>query len=193
MKEWGYHCDVVRCRETLQREVLKSRHYILKFLARRGYIYRDGVNCRAPHYVWLRHLAGATSPLASDDRLVLIEYVALLEYKLSRRDALDVHIEALALTPAYASAVATLQCFRGLQVHSAMVLATECPCASGLGVSLASEDWAASCRSSFVARSATARRARYARSVCARRTRRPCETWPSFAEQVIRRRSIKRR
>lgn len=26
--------DLVRCRETLQREVLKSRHYILKFLAR---------------------------------------------------------------------------------------------------------------------------------------------------------------
>jgi transposase len=26
--------DLVRCREALQREVLKSRHYILKFLAR---------------------------------------------------------------------------------------------------------------------------------------------------------------
>jgi len=32
--------DVVRCREPLQREVLKSRHYILKLLARRGFIYR---------------------------------------------------------------------------------------------------------------------------------------------------------
>lgn len=28
--------DVVRCRETFQKEILKSRHYILKFLARRG-------------------------------------------------------------------------------------------------------------------------------------------------------------
>ncbi|MCY7378689.1 MAG: transposase [Gemmatimonadaceae bacterium] len=28
--------DVVRCRETFQREILKSRHYILKFLATRG-------------------------------------------------------------------------------------------------------------------------------------------------------------
>ena len=27
--------DVVRCRETFQREILKSRHYILKFLATR--------------------------------------------------------------------------------------------------------------------------------------------------------------
>ena len=70
-------------------------------------------------------MTGATSPLAPADALVFGEYLALLEYKLSRRDALDHHFEALALTPAYAAAVATLQCFRGLQVHGAMVLATE--------------------------------------------------------------------
>ena len=28
--------DLVRCRETFQREILTSRHYLLKFLARRG-------------------------------------------------------------------------------------------------------------------------------------------------------------
>ncbi len=117
--------DVVRCRETRQREVMKSRHYILKFLARRGFIYRAGLHWRPAHFVWLRDLTGATSPLAAEDRLVVGEYFALLEYKLSRRDALDHHIAELALTPAYAPAVATLQCFRGLQVHSAMVLATE--------------------------------------------------------------------
>ena len=44
---------------------------------------------------------------------------------MSRRAELDRRIEELALTPAYAPAVATLQCFRGLQVHAAMVLATE--------------------------------------------------------------------
>lgn len=117
--------DVVRCRETLQREVIKSRHYILKFLARRGFIYRSGLHWRPAHYTWLRQLTGVSSPLAAEDRLVFGEYFALLEYKLSRRDALDQHIEVLALTPAYALAVATLQCFRGLQVHGAMVLATE--------------------------------------------------------------------
>jgi len=117
--------DLVRCRETLQREVVKSRHYILKFLARRGFIYRAGVNWRPAHYTWLRQLIGVTSPLASEDRIVFAEYFALLEYKLSRRDALDHHIEEIALRPDYAQAVATLQCFRGLQVHGAMVLATE--------------------------------------------------------------------
>ena len=117
--------DLVRCRETMQREVVKSRHYILKFLARRGFIFRDGTNWKQPHYNWLRQLAAAPSPLDPTDRLVFGEYLALLEYKLSRREELDRRIEALALTPAYAPAVATLQCFRGLQVHSAMVLATE--------------------------------------------------------------------
>jgi len=49
----------------------------------------------------------------------------LLAYKLQRRDTLDRQIEQLALTPAVATAVARLQCFRGISVHSAMVLATE--------------------------------------------------------------------
>jgi transposase len=57
--------------------------------------------------------------------LVYGEYLALLEYKLARRDELDRQIEALALSPALATAVGYLQCFRGIQLHSAMVLASE--------------------------------------------------------------------
>ncbi|MHB0962266.1 MAG: transposase, partial [Gemmatimonadaceae bacterium] len=63
--------------------------------------------------------------LAAEDRQVFGEYLGLLKYKLSRRDALDEQIEALAFTPALATAVATLQCFRGIQQRAAMVLATE--------------------------------------------------------------------
>ena len=48
--------DVVRCRETFQRELLKSRHYILKFLARRGFVYREGTNWSRPHLRWLEQL-----------------------------------------------------------------------------------------------------------------------------------------
>jgi transposase len=117
--------DVVRCRETFQREILKSRHYLLKFLARRGFVYRDGTNWTSGHYEWLRQLAQATSPLAAHDRTVFGEYLGLLEYKLSRRDELDRQIAALALTPALAGAVERLQCFRGVNLHAAMVLATE--------------------------------------------------------------------
>lgn len=117
--------DVVRCRETFQREILKSRHYILKFLARRGFVFRSGTNWRTPHLRWLRHLTTDESPLAPADRLVFPEYHALLLYKLQRREELDRQIEQLALLPSLAPMVGRLQCFRVISLHSAMVLATE--------------------------------------------------------------------
>lgn len=117
--------DVVRCRETFQREILKSRHYILKFLARRGFVFREGTNWCTPHLKWLLHLTTEGSGLEAHDRLVFREYHALLMYKLQRRDELDRQIEELALLPALAPMVARLQCFRGISLHSAMVLATE--------------------------------------------------------------------
>lgn len=117
--------DVVRCRETFRRESLKSRHYILKFLARRGFVYREGENWTHKHLAWLQALAAPSSALAAEDALVFREYLALLEYKIGRRDELDREIDTLAQRPAYATAVGWLQCFRGFQLHAAMVLATE--------------------------------------------------------------------
>jgi transposase len=117
--------DVVRCRETFQKEILKSRHYILKFLARRGFVFREGTNWCTPHLRWLQHLTTERSPLAPADRLVFREYHALLLYKLQRRDELDHEIVRLAELPTLAPAVRRLQCFRGISLHSAMVLATE--------------------------------------------------------------------
>jgi hypothetical protein len=114
----------VRCRETFQREVTRSRHYILKFLRRRGFIFRNGHHWTARHFEWLRQLH-AGQQLASEDRTVFGEYLALLEYKLSRRDERDRQIEALAITPTYQPIVARLRCFRAIDTHSAMVLATE--------------------------------------------------------------------
>ncbi len=117
--------DVVRCRETFQREILKSRHYILKFLATRGFVFREGTNWCTPHLKWLQHLTTDGSPLASEDRLVYREYHALLMYKLQRREELDRQIEQLAELPTLKPMVQWLQCFRGISLHSAMVLATE--------------------------------------------------------------------
>ena len=117
--------DVVRCRGIFQREILKSRHYILKFLATRGFVFREGTNWCTPHLKWLQHLTTDHSPLAPHDRLVYREFHALLMYKLSRREELDRQIEQLALLPHLAPMVAQLQCFRGISLHSAMVLATE--------------------------------------------------------------------
>jgi transposase len=116
--------DLVRCRETFQREILKSRHYILKFLRRRGFVFRDGSNWTQKHLHWLRSLL-SQGELFAEDRDVLGEYLSLLEYKIDRRDELDRKIETLAVTPAYKEAVARLRGLRGLDTHGAMVLRSE--------------------------------------------------------------------
>lgn len=116
--------DLVRCRETFQREIIKSRHYILKFLRRRGFIYREGTHWTTRHLNWIRQVL-RPDVLAEEDRIVLAEYFALLEYKLQRRDELDRRIEALALTPRYKPVVDRIMCFRGFKTQAAMVLATE--------------------------------------------------------------------
>lgn len=117
--------DIVRLRETLQRELMKSRHYVLKFLTRRGFVFREGKHWTGRHLTWLRKLASDSSPMTVEDQFVLAEHLALLEYKLHRRDELDKKIEAMALLPFLAPAVNHLKCFRGFAVHGAMVLATE--------------------------------------------------------------------
>jgi transposase len=116
--------DLVRCRETFQREIIKSRHYILKFMRRRGFIYRDGNHWTLRHLNWIRQVL-APGTLADEDHVVLSEYLALLEYKLQRRDELDRRIEALALTPRYKPVVDRICCFRGFKAQAAMVIATE--------------------------------------------------------------------
>lgn len=116
--------DLVRCRETFQREIVKSRHYILKFMRRRGLIYREGAHWTLRHLAWIRE-ALAPGSLPPEDHVVLSEYLALLEYKVQRRDDLDGRIHALALTPRYKPLVDRIVCFRGFKTQAAMVLATE--------------------------------------------------------------------
>lgn len=116
--------DLVRCRQCFQREILRSRHYVTKFLARRSFVYREGSNWTQRHWAWLRSVLRDGS-LEGTDRTAFGEYLALLEYKISRRDDLDGQIEALALSPHYQRAVEHLCCFRGISTIAAMTLVTE--------------------------------------------------------------------
>jgi transposase len=116
--------DVVRLRLTLQREVMRSRHYVLKFLTRRGCVY--GAKPWTPaHHTWLATLLREAYPLEGEDREILQEHLALLSCKEGRRTALDQRVAELAATPAYAPLVGRLGCFRGIDTLAAMVLATE--------------------------------------------------------------------
>jgi len=42
--------SLVRCRETLTREIVKSRHDVLKLLQSRGLVYREGLNWTGKHW-----------------------------------------------------------------------------------------------------------------------------------------------
>ena len=116
--------DLVRCRQTFQREVLRVRHYITKFLRRRGLTYRDGSHWVTKHQRWLRRIL-SDGTLLAEDQVVLGEYVSLLDYSVERREELDRRIEELAVSPAYRETVERLRCFRGIDTLAAMVLATE--------------------------------------------------------------------
>jgi len=117
--------DLVRCRTTFQRELLRARHYVLKFLTRRGVRYTAGkCHWTRAHQAWLGQLP-RTGVLVAEDATVFGEYLALLQYAQQRRDALDDEIEHLALTPTLASAVGRLACFRGINTVAAVTLATE--------------------------------------------------------------------
>jgi transposase len=116
--------DLVRCRECFQREILRSRHYVTKFLARRGFVYREGKNWTQRHRGWLQQLltGGCLPP---EDRSVFGEHLALLDYKTSRREDLDDQIEKLAFSAAYRPRVERLRCFRGIDTIAAMTLLSE--------------------------------------------------------------------
>ena len=117
--------DLVRCRTTFQRELLRARHYMLKFLTRRGVRYTAGkCHWTRAHHRWLEQLS-RTGLLLAEDAIVFAEYVALMRYAEQRRDALDDEIEQLALAPALAAAVGRLGCFRGINTAAAVTLATE--------------------------------------------------------------------
>jgi len=117
--------DLVRCRATFQRELLRARHYVLKFLTRRGLRYHGGkCHWTRVHHAWLAGLVRG-GVLIEEDRLIFTEFLGLLTYAQQRRDALDEQIEQLALAPALATSVAWLSCLRGISAPAAVTLATE--------------------------------------------------------------------
>jgi transposase len=112
--------SLVRCRETISKEIRQSKHYILKFLQLRGFSYNEGENWTEKHWRYLKGLK-----FEGIDQEILLEYLSLLNYKLDRLNELDRRIEELAFSDAFKDITGALKCLRGIDTHSAMVLATE--------------------------------------------------------------------
>jgi len=111
---------LLRCRETLNREIIKSRHYVLKFLQARGLVYREGSNWTGRHWSYLHQLK-----FEGVEDIVYRQYLTLLEYKITQLKELDRQIEDIAFTDAYREKVSRIRCLRGIDTLTAMILISE--------------------------------------------------------------------
>jgi transposase len=82
--------------------------------------YPDGKHWTLAHWRWLREVR-----LEGEDGATLATYMALLDFKIEQRSALDARIAAIAQEPAHRESVAVLRCLRGIDTLSAMTLVTE--------------------------------------------------------------------
>ena len=112
--------DLVRAREDVRGELMRSRHRLSKLLLRHGIVY-DASAWTLAHDAWLRRQRFESRPLA----LAFEEsYAAVLQAK-TRRDALDQAIVELASEPPFAEIVARLVCLRGVAALTALALTVE--------------------------------------------------------------------
>jgi len=112
--------SLVRCREALVREVLASRHHVLKLLQGRGQRYEGKEKWTAAYQRWLDQI-----DLPEPDAYTLRTYRALLETKIALREEVGRKIEAFAQLAPWKDVVARLVCLRGVRTVTAMTLALE--------------------------------------------------------------------
>jgi transposase len=114
--------DLVRAREDIRGDLMRSRHRLSKFVLRRDI--RDGVTSNAwnaTHRAWL-------SKIDLGDRAAqatLLDYVGAIDALVVRRDAIEKTIAELVPFSPWAQQVARLRCLRGIDTLSAVGLCAE--------------------------------------------------------------------
>jgi transposase len=113
--------DLVRTYHRVAEEVTRKRHHVLKFLIRRGRIYRDGHHWTNRHREWLR------SQNWDDwrDRASFEEMVSGLRELEDRRRRMEAALDDLAKEDSRSMSVAALRCFQGIATPAALTLVTE--------------------------------------------------------------------
>lgn len=113
--------DLVRAREDVRGDLMRSRHRVSKLLPRQGIVYCGGHAWTGAHLVWLRaqHFDTPGLAVAFD-----AEYEAVLAAE-ARRDRLDEAIAAMAADSQFTPVVHRLGCLRGISTLTAFGLAVE--------------------------------------------------------------------
>jgi len=113
--------DICRARQAAHKDLNRIRHQVLKFLLRKGIIFRNGNNWTQKHMHWLKKL---TFNIAMEKE-VFLSYFAELLHRIERLKTLDRLIEKLAKKDAYKVPVGMLRCFRGIDTITATSVVTE--------------------------------------------------------------------
>lgn len=113
--------DLVRHRYTLQKDLTRAKHRVVKFLRKKGHDYTEGDNWTTLHRNWLDQVR-LPNPYDQETLTSLRFDVETLELRLDR---LDNRIQQIAETPPYKHRVAYLRGMRGIETLIAMVLVTE--------------------------------------------------------------------
>jgi transposase len=113
--------ELTRVRNSAMENLKRTRHQLIKFLTRHGYIYNSGSHWTQRHLAWLNALEFDLSDL----REVFERYYVELQHCIQRLDSLDKQLEELARRPEYREIVALLCCFKGIKTLTAITLITE--------------------------------------------------------------------
>jgi transposase len=113
--------DLVRAREDLRGDLMRTRQRLSKLLLRHGIIYEDTSSTwTRSHRAWLR-----AQDLGGGAQATLLDYLGAVDTLECRRDQLEATIAELVPGSPYAQTVARLRCLRGIDTLSAVGLAAE--------------------------------------------------------------------
>jgi transposase len=113
--------DLIRSRQSVQKDVGRLRHQIVQLLLRYGHRYRDGNAWTQRFWTWLKtiQLEGEYS------RFVLTDRMVELEHRIEQLKRYDAELESSAAKPEYQPYVAAMRTLRGIDTLSAMTLLSE--------------------------------------------------------------------
>ena len=113
--------DLIRSRQSVQKDVGRLRKQIVHLLLRYGHRFRDGQAWTVRFWVWLRtiKLTGEYSSFVLNDKIVE------LEHRIEQLQRYDDQIESAASEQEYQPYVAALRTLRGVNTLSAMTLLAE--------------------------------------------------------------------
>ncbi len=113
--------DLLRLREDLGEDVLRSRHRLSKFLLRHDRLWSGGDSWTAKHVDWIRaqHFDDPALERTAG------EHLEAIELRLRQREELTKELERIAAASPYAERVAHLACLRGVKAITALTLVVE--------------------------------------------------------------------